>query len=1586
MATGTFVGNKTIPSTPSLENSQIVTEFGEVVEDKNFNLEYIYPEGQQNSDSATPFIVWTFEIGADGYYILTAENKTTPLLRFVDTSSRVDLVSYRGTFFNAPSSQPIEYTVQVFESDDPFDSEDPLWVPNEVSGLTEYLFIQRCKRFVKFEIEFFSDLPEQYFNSDIFRILNPTGPNQEGMYVYEFVSETESSYAFTTSLQELTPIEFLFLVEVQIAESSPPNLNDSTRDILERFPSWTKLYEDSTQDATPSLAVPESFGGKFLNALIGDNLDKIESLIDYYNLSKSITGASTNQITWIYSTSNTPELVTSVKGDGVSLSRVTSYSDFISYTNEDYVYYYSSADRAVFTLRPYRSVNINGSQVASSQNETLVFNMFDEFGARVGLPRLRLESNENYKKRILDVYINKPGPDIESFKRTVRRELDLWRAVGSTPDSYFAGATPEILEMKDIINQEKFFDLNGNPTEEFVQFINRLNQEYPTNWGFVPWSDLIWDYAGRFSEGVSKVPFVYDLDFSESTPKYYQPGIGDLSDLSISIKSNTKYGSDLLNFEQKPYHEDVYRKQAILKISGIEKNTTQDSQMSIYAPINLDISYYTEYNLPIPTAGPATLNYVVELDVSGTPYYSNFVDYYTNEYAPTLQPEYGVRNVINPIDNRTFDNIIFKRKSDDVTYLDTSTTPVSATIDQSSISNARVIWGQFAYSSSTPRYIVSNHSSQNSGWLSVPGQSKIDSTSYANGVFVDALTPFITVENPNSNSFQVLYGSNMYDIQYKSFNTPVQNKKIQLTTLNPESATPQYQENFNNYIDNIVRVRGLSTPTYLHVENVKPDFAYIDPDYTLPTDAGSIGYGGWISNENYLSDVYVPNISVRTDNSQGELFATPKYDISNMSATPNNLVFYWDPNFNVSSQQYQLDGEVQRNYPAIIQQWSYFEAQSATPITFDISNRGIIKSEEDLNGSNILSDIVVNRDIHRYEFTPRLSTPEYYIINQIEAIPADQNDNSFNIYTEKRAVKPFYSIAEDEYTIQNVNILPSQHYEEKTKGIANDLFIENVTVRAKLNPDVNRSIESEIHSGWYYMGEQDTYLYARPITEQYNLVNNSSTPSISLPQLARQGAPIIVESTSSPHLEYRQISFPDQLDNSKLSFVNVEKIVATDTHRIYLAYTDSYDISIYDSISDTYIAEAMNTLPGESSLSITSSNGDPLIIGREYRVMYKVKNSYYVDNENNNSSGLYSKIVFNALPENSATQFYVTYESSIFEKSTPTGLVHSPTRTLLNEGYIYLDEKIYDYKNFITTVNPGSIIDDPLKDYMTIAIESLDVNGNPKPYQKYALESSLLNVQDPILETDIDGFAYTKARYSGATPATENAGILYISGIQDQYSSANDIATINYEIIKSESYLDQLYAEPTRSFMEADGVSTLSVNGRLFSKSKNVSNVYVYYRKARTVHEAFEVVEYQSVVTAEDGSFTIGPITAEPLANAGYWFMAIETAFSSAISTTPITIAGDIINWFEDSNDVILNASDRILPVQDSYEADEFIEFKSTPAFKVNYLTGDPDSMTATPTVSLPKWFRIPRYAQYQLGLLGNEYYYVSNNKSFYPS
>jgi len=733
----TFVGNTILQdATPSIDNSLFVTEYGEVIRDKDYSdtVKYIYEAGSTGDNH----LIYQMTESLDGYLILTSINQAE-ILRFVDTTSSIDLIGYKASFFNNQSSEPIEFTLQVYESDDFGTVENPLWIPNEVSNATEYLFIKNAKRFAKFELEFFSELPVDFFENTL---------------------------------------DFLLLVEVNIADVSFANISNNTRDIVKKFPSWTKIFEDSIEQATPSLQIPESLGGKFINALVRDDLDNIEALIDYYNLNKSISGADLNQLSWIYSTHSAPTALVTVRGDSVMLSKASSYSDFISHSVNDYVYYHSIVDATILTLRPFTELKINDRKY--DQVETLLFNIFDEFGARVGLPRLRMESNLHYKSRILDVHKNLPGVDVNSFKKTLRRELDLWRALGSTPNSNIFSATPNVYDMNDIQKMSKYFNENGNPTDEFIRFVELMNANYPTNWGFVSWDNLYWDYAGEDGAGVSYLPFVYDKPITESTPAFIQAGVGDMSDLKVSLRKSIDFYENkeiLDNLIQ----DDVLKKEAVIKLSGIEKIGDQ----YISPKISVDIESSVQYSYESLNSPTATVKYLVELDVSNVTYYCNFVKTYTNDRSTT---GYDIDRIFDYITECTKSNLIFRSKSNNQVYINSNVSPSVSVIPISAIAAMRVAFGEFVYSES--QYVISGHSSSNSSWISVdvnePG-TKYNSTSYLNGS--SASIQSVSTVTSNYVNTVIFYGSNMVSYETKTTNTlPI--KETFALDISQESSTP----------------------------------------------------------------------------------------------------------------------------------------------------------------------------------------------------------------------------------------------------------------------------------------------------------------------------------------------------------------------------------------------------------------------------------------------------------------------------------------------------------------------------------------------------------------------------------------------------------------------------------------------------------------------------------------------------------------------------------------------------------------------------------------------------------------------------
>lgn len=642
----------------------------------------------------------------------------------------------------------------------------------------------------------------------------------------------------------------------------------------------------------------------------------------------------------------------------------------------------------------------------------------------------------------------------------------------------------------------------------------------------------------------------------------------------------------------------------------------------------------------------------------------------------------------------------------------------------------------------------------------------------------------------------------------------------------------------------------------------------------------------------------------------------------------------------------------------------------------------------------MLDDVVSIRDFHRYEFDFNQSTPSNYIINYIDVIPHQDSSNNLIIWLDKNNVKPYFTLSQDDdLRIPNTEIEPSDFYEEKFSGDLRDGYVEDVRIRARLDNRTNPDLGSEIHTGWYYLDGEETYVYARPI--QQSFVNSGATPNYSfrLSTPARQGAPIIMEISEYPENVLTRTNFVDENDRSLNSFYNIEYIEARNSNNLYLGYKNVYDVSVFDPIANSFVVQNKFS---ETERIAVSNHATPVILeeGREYKVKYRVRNSFYVDNEDYNNGVIGTKIYFDSTPMYGATPlqgpftYNVTYESSIFDTATPTGLYHSPIVSLNSEHFVYLTNSNYEYDRFIAQMNPAVISDNKNSDYALLTIESLDKNLNPKPYQTYSISSSNLSATPSTVTTNNEGFAVVELRYNGTYPATVSYDKVLISGIVSGESVATDNATINYQIVRSAQSTNRLIAETSQQTVRADGQSSVYITGKIVSQDSTVDNVRVYYRTARTLKDAFDVSYTSSVVTSQNGSFSIGPITSQSAATPGYWFMVVDSVMqdASVTNSNPQTIVGDIVHWYEDADDVITSSSIRVYPVQDSFTSDQLKYFYATPVYKVSYITGDESTPSAKNTLNIPYWVKVPRYVQYQAGILGDDYYQYKNENNTYPS
>lgn len=382
-------------------------------------------------------------------------------------------------------------------------------------------------------LDFYSaDLPDAQF------------PNEwaftQGVFSLNYIGATSvDRYARVVlrirSDQDVSAADIELTIKIQIGEPLQGGIAyKSIRDSLKAFPEWMDVRElDNENPADPSMATPYTVGGKMLNAVAGEWLDEIRGDLAYTHAQKFINTADVTQKAWVYSSSNISSIIYSVTGDSIELARCASLRDFYELTDDEDGFWYDDVEKIIFVTKDYDDFQVNYESKSLRPNQ--IWNWFDEFGLAVDLQRHKLESNESFKARILDVFINKPGVGIDAFKLALRRELNLWQYFNgdpnATPDSAYQGATPEVLEISDLELHSDFVDIHGVPTKKFRDLVEELARTYPSTWGYFKWNEATWDAGGQQGDGYDVLANVWDA--TPLSDPDTQSGVGDGNDLYV---------------------------------------------------------------------------------------------------------------------------------------------------------------------------------------------------------------------------------------------------------------------------------------------------------------------------------------------------------------------------------------------------------------------------------------------------------------------------------------------------------------------------------------------------------------------------------------------------------------------------------------------------------------------------------------------------------------------------------------------------------------------------------------------------------------------------------------------------------------------------------------------------------------------------------------------------------------------------------------------------------------------------------------------------------------------------------------------
>lgn len=422
-----------------------------------------------------------------------------------------------------------------------------------------------------------------------------------------------------------------------------------TMKLQNKLPEWMAMREYDPEDPLNELkATPESIGGKFLNAVAGEWLSDIKGKVTYTQFQSFIETVDLTQKAWVYQTNGVPVNIYSIEGDGIQLARVSSIGEFYTATDEEDVFFWNEGSRSIFSNKNYTSLIINGDEYPQSLYQ--VWNVVDDIGVTVDLFRLRSETNENFKYRILDVYKNRPGVSPEAFKKALRRELNLWKYYGATPNQDYLGATPEVLELSDLELNPEFFDYDGMPTDKFLSLVDKLAVAYPMTWGYFKFGKAFWDSDGLDHEGFQSLPRRFD-----ATPVgegHIDSGVGDGNDLYI-MKPGEYTGAREFT--------------AKFKIRGRSRQTRLE-----YTSLVMEANIYGLADDVVYSNDTFTGNYTLELTIGGVEYYYNFtMTAKNNQNYWQSTPSFESYATFSWLNENLLTNyaMVLRRKSNDAEYV-----------------------------------------------------------------------------------------------------------------------------------------------------------------------------------------------------------------------------------------------------------------------------------------------------------------------------------------------------------------------------------------------------------------------------------------------------------------------------------------------------------------------------------------------------------------------------------------------------------------------------------------------------------------------------------------------------------------------------------------------------------------------------------------------------------------------------------------------------------------------------------------------------------------------------------------------------
>lgn len=1201
-------------------------------------------------------------------------------------------------------------------------------------------------------------------------------------------------------MAEPSPL-FLAYVRVEIDRTVMAPLYRSSRKMLDEFPEWMTLSELPEESATPEMATPTSIGGSFLNAVASEWLDDIRRELSYRDFQKYIDTVDLDQMAWAWRSSKLPQYILSIQGDGVELARTANQEEFRAAIDDDACYIdYESGN--LYTTKLYGALLVNGEQYDQVAHQ--MWNYLDEIGLFVDLPRLHLESNGEYQVRVLDVYRNRGGVGVEQLKAALRRELSLWKyfdetgeevdfaaatpAESATPDSDYPYALPEMFEMEDLeamndpSDPRRYFDPDGMPTYRFVELVERLSREYPTTWGRFSWGEAMWDQAGKDYAGYNVIPYRYDPD----PPNNPQSGIGDGNDLFVFrpdvITGPRTFNANLIaRGRKKVWRTEYPAVEFDMRVRGV-------GMRNVYSHPIKTVAFTIE--ITTNEATPRTLFHSFTMAARSDVDIADFES--ATPSIPKGSPaSFAVYEIFSE-DNTTSPEIQFRDPVTNALYNETGI------VDIEDIAEIRLVQGRWQAGD----YIQVETQDHFEAWFSY---DEIDVLTFDSGpiaftVFDDA-TPAAT---PDFDLIDMLGSSVVMRSLQLADPTPTQwASDPQLFSIKLNGVAPFLEPvplEFDDYRLEYILWDEYVTDRFLEFQIESVDGAFEDDiNMATPSSVSSV-YGG-ITHDEENRVVFVPAELITIDGDASWIDGQLLLDSETESVT---IAIASGP-----------------EYPIIFPVWEMFEETSSIAIEGVVDENGPWRNGVPPSPGNTNYNLDILENVTRADFS--IPDDEDYMVTWF-GVEAD--NKRVLVWLESNTVKPAILTDYVQY--------PETAIEEQIIEGPGTYFYSPIIVRARIKPEPDPEWNPQIHSGYFYDGNEEYYFYAEKVVEETGL------DDVVLSAVARQGAPVIAQTNGATPTTLRQVAFFDEAATPHhLGIVNREWIKGTGHPVLYASYHDIYNITVEDADGND-ITDDTEVFSNEISVTTETSRD------AYYQVTYKVKNSFYVDNSHIEDGRLYTRVVFDAPPDD---KYIITYEGSAYDPATPVDLPLNPMHSMRNEAFIFISHNEYTLDSIRVRLSSPVLLADGL-DYIMVTIESLDENGNPKPNQLFNLSTDFGVLTYPSIETDHDGFGvfvlYSEDEMATppATPTT--SGTLSITGTV----SLDIDFTIEEPTVPEPKLVGVVKAEK----IQADGFSQNLVFGKLQDiDGTPIEGATVSWQKRRSLYELFTPDDLDRTFLSLDG-------------------------------------------------------------------------------------------------------------------------------------